>query len=402
MLRRAWLLLFALPACSPEEEVAPVPVDTAVHYTMSTTIPAGQEAEHCKFVRAPPEGLLINHDEVRYTAGSHHLLLFKTRYEEIPTKTDGGQPIPYVDEAQGVFDCTAGVLFDFGATQIVAGSQNADGASVVDFPPGVALRVEPNEILLLNAHYINATGDDLHPEIDVALHTIAESELQAEGEVLFFYDIFVKAAQMTTSWAAMKCEIAEDITLTNAQSHMHARGVGFQATLLADGQSDVFYESDTWENVPVEHFDGGLAIKAGSTIEQRCEYDNGEARDVYQGQTSTDEMCVLIGSYYPATPHVGLCAGIDDKPLDTFGMGAEWQGQGTETCAASLGCFNTAIGEGMGIFGILNLVTECVLASDPAIAPELSAAIGCTFSVFRTGGDPFADCADQIDACAAK
>jgi hypothetical protein len=396
---RPWLLVLALVACSPDEEIAPVPVDTTVHYTMTTTIPAGVEAEHCKFVTAPPEGLLINRDEVRYTAGSHHVLLFKTPFEAIPTETESGQPIPWVDEASGVFDCTEGVLFEYGATQMVAGSQNADGASVVDLPPGVAVRVEPGTILLLNAHYINASGDDLFPEVDLALHTLREEELHTEGGILFFFDIFVKAPQMTTSWAAMRCDVTEDIVLTNAQSHMHARGVGFEAGVIGE---EPFYTSDTWENVPVTRFEGGLALAAGSRIEHRCEYDNGEMHDVYMGQRTTDEMCVLLGSYYPARPEVGLCARSPSDPVSTFGMGAEWVGQGTATCAASLDCFNQALsGGGGGLFDIVRLVTDCVIAADPAVSPELSDAIGCTFSSFRTGGNPFEECSAEIATCSA-
>ena len=69
---------------------------------------------------------------------------------------------------------------------------------------------------------------------------------------------------------------------------------------LVDGP--VLYQNTSWQQVPVTRFDGGLAVPARSWIDYWCDYANPESRDVYQGTRSTDEMCMLIGSYYPADP----------------------------------------------------------------------------------------------------
>ena len=109
----AVLSLNALAGCSTEEGTTP-PKDTGilappapgegVQYRMTSTIDPGQEVERCVLVKAPPEGLFVKRDEVRFSQGSHHILLYKTPYTEIPAETDDGVPI----NAAEVHDCSDG------------------------------------------------------------------------------------------------------------------------------------------------------------------------------------------------------------------------------------------------------------------------------------------------------
>ena len=380
----------------------PVEDDTAVRYQMTTTIEAGSEVEHCKFVQAPPEGILLNRDEIAYTEGSHHVLLYDTNYEAIPTTQNDGEPIKWVDEAAGVFDCSEGVQFTFDAFSIIAGSQNRNGESVIEFPPNVAMPIAPNKVLLMNAHYINTTADVLMPTVDIALHQIDEADLEHQGGLLFFFDIFLKLPMQSSAHSTMRCDINHDITVTNMQSHMHARGVDFEALVISpEGARDTMYQNDKWEDVPVSTFAPGEQLLAGSRIEQTCWYENNEARDIYMGPRTTDEMCVTAASYYPADDYTSLCAGREDAPQTSYFMGAEWLGQGSVSCGDSLSCFQDATSSPGEIFEIVSRVSECVIASDPAVSSELSEAIGCTLGSFLSSENPFEDCADAYATCAA-
>jgi Copper type II ascorbate-dependent monooxygenase, C-terminal domain len=404
----AALALACLTGCSDDTITDPPgpnpPTETGhVEYQLTTTLPAGVEAEHCKFVTGPPEGMLINRDRVAYTAGSHHFLLYMTPYESIPTEDDSGNAIDYLDEEQGVFDCSEGVQFSYSVRQLVGGSQNANGDSVIDFPPGVAMRVPPNAVLLMNAHYINASAGPLEPVVDVTLETIPEEELEHEGGLLFWYNIFIKAPGQGEGFATATCDVPEDVTIVNAQSHMHARGVDYLATHIDPaGERAELYTNTKWENVPVDRFVDGMAIEGGSRIEYTCHYDNPGSDDIFQGPRSSDEMCMFIASYYPARPDIGFCSQNADKPFDTNFFGAEWMGQGSATCADSLTCFQDALDGATDLFATLAGVTECVNASDPAVSPELSDAIGCSFGSFITGVDPLQACLPNYSACLAK
>lgn len=369
----------------------PPPAGEGVQFQMTTTIEGGKEAEHCKFVKAPPEGLLINHDQVRFTAGSHHFLLYSTPYTDIPTKNERGETV----DTSGVFDCSEGATNGWKVTSLVGGSQNATGESIVDFPPDVAMTVPGNAVLLMNAHYVNPGAEALQPEVRINLYTIPESQKKHEGGLLFWFDIFIRAMAQGTGRAEMRCDVPDDITITNAQSHMHRRGVGYSADLFApDGQSTNIYASDDWEGVTVKPFESGLSVKGGSSIRFHCDYENPNPANVYQGPRSTDEMCMFIASYYPATPKTSLCAMDAADPVGTNYLGAEWYGQGTKTCAQTLGCV-AAIPQANDFYTFLHGLTDCVMESDPAKSKVVSDGVRCLL----THADPQTECAAEIQAC---
>ncbi|MFO0549138.1 MAG: hypothetical protein U0271_12175 [Polyangiaceae bacterium] len=363
-----------------------------VQFVMNTTIDAASEVEHCKFVKAPPEGLLINHDEVRFTTGSHHFLLYSTPYADIPTQNERGETV----DTSGVFDCSDGATNGWRVTSLIGGSQNASGESIVDFPSDVAMRVPGNAVLLMNAHYINASSDPIEPEVRINLFTIPESQLREEGGLLFWYNIFIRADAQSSGRAMMECAIPDDIHIVNTQSHMHARGVDYSAEVIdPEGASSTIYENTKWEGVPVEQFDPELEVKGGSKIRFHCDYDNPASADVYQGPRSTDEMCMYIASYYPANAVTSLCSADAEDPTGTNYLGADWIGQGTATCTETLSCISSITAQAWPDF--LNALTDCVLASDPEKSQVVSDGVRCLL----LNDNPQVDCMTEIQACVA-
>ena len=368
-----------------DELLAPPPDGQGVQFAMTTSLEAGVEAEHCLFVQAPDQEMWVTRDEARFTQGSHHLLLYETDYEAIPTQRDDGTP---VDTSQ-VFDCSDGATNGWSVTKLIGGSQNATGDSMIAFPDGVAMPVRPGAVLLLNVHYINATDEMIEPEARINLWTVPEEEVDTEGDLLFLYNPLIRVPQNGGSRAHWRCPVHEDITIANVQSHMHRRGVGYAAMIAGE---EPFYDNDRWDNVEARSFDGGLRVSAGSSLEYYCDYQSSEARTVYQGPRSTDEMCMLIGSYYPADQRTANC--LDDSGQNLAG---EWIGEGTATCAETMTCV-------LGIdftdpeLDVLEPITDCMLAADPSVSRESSDFMLCLFS----SDDPASDCGPQIEACQAK
>jgi hypothetical protein len=247
------------------------------------------------------------------------------------------------------------------------------------FPAGVGLHV--GGVALINVHYINGSDTALETDVRITLDTVPEAEIEQEGDILFLYNPLIGVQPGSTSTARWRCPVYSDITIANAQSHMHARGIGYEARIDA---GEPFYKSTSWEGVPVQTYEN-LVVRAGSMLDYRCDYRNTSGVAVYQGPRTSDEMCMLIGSYYPADPRTANC-------LDETGQapGGEWIGQGTATCQATLGCVQNATG--------LPGITDCVLASDPAVSREVSDVLRCFF----VADDPGAECGAQIGACAAK
>ncbi len=379
------------PIDEGEPLLAPPAEGAGIQLSMVTTLEPGTEVEHCKFVKAPPEGLNINRDEVRYSGGSHHVLLYKTQYEEIPTVDEQGDEV----DTSGVFDCSEGVNFRWAISSIIAGSQNATGESVVKFPEDVAIRVPGNAVLLLNAHFINAGAEAVEPEVAVNLHTIPDEAVKHEGGMLFWYNPFIKVDAKGKGLATMSCPIPDDINLENAQSHMHRRGMNYAAALIdEEGDREVIYENTAWEGVPVETWNPGRAINQGSRIEFFCEYENPEDRVVWQGGKTTDEMCMFIGSYWPATDAISLCSNDEDNALNGQSMAGEWIGQGSGTCGEALGCLQ-AIPQNSTFDGFIQGLTECINATAPEESVYVSQGVTCLL----THEDPVNDCMPEIQAC---
>jgi hypothetical protein len=354
--------------------LAPPPAGRGVQFAMLTEIAPEQEVEHCQFVQAPPEDLLVQRDEIRFSAGSHHALFYETDYEQIPTHKEDGTVV----DTSGVFDCSSGATDGWRITKLIAGSQNGTGEAFLSYPPGVALRVRGSAVLMMNTHYVNPGSMALQPEVRINLHTLPPDEVEQEGDLLFLYNEFIAVGAASTSRARMRCPVNRDITLVNAQSHMHRRGVGFSAAIEG---AVPFYANERWEDVPVEQFPQGLEIAAGSRLDYHCDYQNDESRDIYQGPRSTDEMCMLIGAYYPADPTTSHC-------LDAAGTPAsEWVGNGEASCAQTLECVSAAQGEAS--------LTRCMLQADPNVAAYTSNALRCALQ----SKDAERECATELAAC---
>ena len=363
----------------------PPPDGEGVQLAMTTTLEAGVEAEHCMFMQVSEEEMWVTRDEARFDAGSHHVLVYETDYDAIPTETEDGTQV----DTSGVFDCSTGATNGWRVTKLIAGSQNAAGDSMISFPAGVAMPVRAGAVVLMNVHYINASDQPIEPEARVNLYTVPEADVETEGDLLFLYNPLIRVPQKGSARAHWRCPVHEDITIANVQSHMHARGVGYAAKLAGEEQS--FYENDRWADVDVKAFEPGLRVPAGASLEYYCDYQSSEDRTVYQGPRSTDEMCMLIGSYYPADPRTANCQGANGEPF-----GGEWIGQGEATCADTMSCVLGIDFENPGR-DVTEPLADCVLASDGAVSAEASAFLRCLFS----SADPINDCAEQMAACEA-
>ncbi len=365
-------LAFTTGACTDDTtEPEPAP---KLELHMAATIPPAAEVEYCRFVAVPETW--VTRDTVEFTAGSHHVLVFQTPYPSIPTQKDNGTPI----DTSGVFDCSDGVMDGWSVTKAVGGSQNQRGESMLSFPEGVGARL--GGVLLINVHYRNGSDEPLDVDVTVRFDTTTADQVQQEGDLLFLFNPLISVPPGRTSSAHWRCPVYRDITIANAQSHMHARGVGFEARV--DGGAP-FYVGDHWEDVPVTSYDA-LTVKAGSKLDVRCDYRNTGGTPVYMGPRTTDEMCMLIGSYYPADPRTSTC-------LEEAGqlLGGEWIGQGTATCQQTMGCLQEAQGK-------LPAITDCMLAASPAVSHESSELLRC----IMRAQDPVTACAPQIEACAAR
>jgi hypothetical protein len=172
---------------------------------------------------------------------------------------------------------------------------------------------------------------------------------------------------MGSSTARMRCPVPSDVSIVNLQSHMHARGFSFSANVVdpARGTPVIMYETTKWIEPPVQSFDPFLMLHEGQMIETRCDYASHEARTIGYGPHSTDEMCQLIGPYFPRDERLEACA-------DAFGKyAAEWIGQGFSDGVTTRSCLECAPEVGGYEY------TACIVDACPAISAQVSAVVRC-------------------------
>jgi hypothetical protein len=355
----------------PGSLLDPPAAGQGVQITMSSTLEAGLETERCMFYRVPADGLNVNKQQIKYTPGSHHVLLYTTPYTDIPTTTIGGKTI----DTSSVFDCGAnGATGDWQVVGTAGGAQNADGPPGIDgLPADTALKLAGGSILLINAHYLNAGDKPLDAEIYINLYTVPAAQVTREAGIIFFYDPFISVPGESMAVAREVCPLSKDVTLVNAQSHMHARGYGYTANLL-DGTGAMMQElfsTTSWQAVKAKQMDPPVALTAGQMIDFRCDYRNNEARTISQGRTTRDEMCMFIGLYYPKDTKTELCSLSDD--WSGRYLGANWIGNGSATGAQTAGCLQAATGAS----AMPGDIDACVVNACAAISGPTSTATRC-------------------------
>jgi hypothetical protein len=263
------------------------------------------------------------------------------------------------------------------------------------FPPGVAAKLAPGTVLVINTHYLNATSQPLLAEARLNLYTLADKDVVEEGGFLFFYNPFIRIPARSSASSRLRCTLAQDIKLVSGQSHMHRRGVDYTANVVdpSEGTLTQIYESHDWEDVPIAEWLPGMSIHAGQAIDFTCHYQNSEDRQVAQGLTTKDEMCMFLGNYYPRNPELERCG------ISTSGLGATFIGTGAADGKATLQCLNQYGGNDETTAEFYG----CVQDSCPAIGEQVTGHLSCQIAATSEGGSCVAPCrsgkAEECGAC---
>jgi hypothetical protein len=372
----AGLIPVFLTACTPQDvqkslnqsvdvdALAPPPAGRGIQLRMTKTIAPGNESYGCQLFQIPDEDLFVHEETVQFSRGGHHILLYKTPYAAIPDNDENGSIV----RAGEVHDCSDGATANWKVDSVLGGSEIFDNPGMLrGLPDGVAVRVPGKTVVLMSVHYLNASPADMEVDARINLSTISHTEVQMEAGLLYLDNHLLHVPPMGKATARLRCPVSKPLSVVNLQSHMHARGVDFSATVMgAKGKSSkVVYETDKWIEPPVSSFNPFLKLHPGDWIETRCAYENNEARSIGYGPNSTDEMCQLIGPYFPRDENFEACAQASGE------YAAEWVGQGSSDGAATRTCLDCAPAVGGEEY------IGCISDACPAIADRVSAVVRC-------------------------
>jgi len=223
--------------------------------------------------------------------GTHHTLL--TMGE--PTAPDGVEP------------CNAGT----NRTVSVFGS--GVGTDRLQFPEGVALKIEAGTQLLLNLHLFNTSDEVMSDVSGTRIRAIPEAEVVHTAEGILAGTVLLDIPPGETTTHKGSCTMATDTTIFAVAPHMHQLGVYEKVVAESSRQGSVTihdepYSFDEQSYALIEPVD----MAAGDKVRIECTHQNTTTDQVTFGESSLAEMC-FAGLYrYPATGDFFVCS--DDLP----------------------------------------------------------------------------------------
>ncbi len=380
----------------PSEPGPATDFDHDVVLSMNLTVQPGEELHRCQLVALPTDSevevVSFSH---KYTAGSHHFLVFATDLDTIPAGMQG-QQYDCVNGDEPIMDHTRGMLY---------GAQSAEGTSPL--PAGVGYKMQAHQVLLLQAHYLNFTTKPIAAQIRAGFDTAPSSQIREQAGFLLFYDPFIYVPARGTATSGIRCAVPRDISIISAASHYHQRGTSMR--MWVDPSMKVesaapFHQTRDWEHP--EDFHGPMSVASGSAIRFECDFANSDAVDVFQGPNArTSEMCVLFGLYYPKLE--GDFSGCADLSIT---------GRGAQTCNDALSCVQSCATSEAPRFTNGGVIVgpcweRCVAAGCPGAIDALLPLTICVgnrcATACDTGGDACnacatAECGAEVGACLAQ
>jgi hypothetical protein len=171
------------------------------------------------------------------------------------------------------------------------------------YPPGVGRVLSSTDGLRILVHLLNPSSKAVTAHVAISMRAVDPSAVQSLAVSLFLNDslLLVPPGKST---ATRNFTIPADIKVMNAVSHMHSRAVSFSATT---NTGQVLYKGTSWNEPVAATFKPAMDIASGSVVTWSCTYNNTTGQYLTFGESAnTNEMCILAGVAYPATPGVDL------------------------------------------------------------------------------------------------
>ncbi len=259
----------------------------ATTYTLTVgplPVKAGTQAVYCTDTHLSNDQPI---DVIGYTStqteGGHHVILMAYK-----TDTHDGGTYP-CDQSASVDPKNGSMIY---ITQVAQDSQI--------FPPHVGMRLPAHAPVMMQTHFIDATPNDLQVTSTVNVLAGASGTVTTPAAPLLFYNATLQVPEGQSS-AAASCIMANspetDLKFFMLAGHMHSHGTDFTISFTnLDGGTSQIYQSSSWDSPVEEPFAPPLDVPNGSAFSWTCGYFNADGGVIQ----SPDEMCAILGNFYPA------------------------------------------------------------------------------------------------------
>ena len=258
--------------------------DTGVRSPNSAAITVdilpGEEKTVCIYIRlSNPEPMFITKAIGELLPGSHHLLVYRS--EEANENLTPTRCSPF-----------AGLL----SGKEILINETARAKSVSDMPKGVGLKIAANQMLKLEAHYINTTKTKVAGKGIISFETIPASTpgmIEANG---YFWGTTKLKIPPKTAWdTGVKFQAGlPDTKAFFMTTHQHRFGTKMSlwaSKTAGDISTPPLVEEQNWAEPNMFLVEPHFAFDGTSGISWKCEYNNTTDHALGFGL----EMCVAFG-----------------------------------------------------------------------------------------------------------
>jgi len=289
-----FLLLSCLvdePATEPEGDAGrvemPAPEQGFQLHAGPFVVPAYDEVYHCVIAEIDaPLGTLVQSLEHRASDTVHHFNVWGLQEEP-----EGG--------------AMAGDCDDLWSETNMALSSPLYASQTTEFegslPEGVAAEL-PARWVLMEVHTLNPTAEPLWAEAWLNVNAIDPADVEHLANGLYGSNADLRMEPGDEIIATQRCYVDVDMEIIVLGSHYHQLGKRFEIWKLGedDEPSALVYESEDYTSPELLFLtEDPIHLDAGSGFEWRCFYENTTDSVVDYGPDSSDEMCMMVGIYYP-------------------------------------------------------------------------------------------------------
>jgi hypothetical protein len=249
------------------------------------SLPAGAEDYYC-IVATIPETIYVGTFRPMIPVGTHHTVV--TMYTG--------------NLADGIHPCNAGT----GGQRMIYGS--GVGSPDFTFPPGVAIKLNAGDRILVNLHLFNSTDGVLNGTSGTLAKTIPADQVQNEAELVLMGPVGFTIPGGGETTINGSCTMDGTVHLIAVAPHMHMLGTYWKATVIKGGQEMPLKEAPyTFDDQTFYYIDPAVDLAAGDKVKTYCTYNNPGMNSVGFGDSSNDEMCFSSVYYWPKRNKAYIC-----------------------------------------------------------------------------------------------
>lgn len=255
--------------------------------TVDIPVPANSEMVKCQNFKNPFGKDVAILESTSTMVSSHHMFVF--------------HGANYNADTNSVADCS-GIEFHDLLHMAQTPTQS------VTYPTGVGRLLAGTDGLRVLVHLLNPGTTAVTAHVSIAFRTVDPSAVGTLAVSLFFNNAVLRVPP-GVSTQSRTFTIPSNIKVMMAVSHMHSRATGFSATTNS-GQT--LYKGTDWNEPVAVTYAPAMDVAQGSIVTWSCTYDNKTGTTLTFGESAnTNEMCILAGVAYPATPGVMLGTSLE-------------------------------------------------------------------------------------------